>query len=153
MSLTPGYVFYGVVTIDFIYSVTPTTHKSFSGIKADVASVTIDKKESTFEIEDGTEYTNSEGWTGTLEFKLSQLDQTLLTTLETYAPGLTSGVDKVKFTFTELGSGSNFTVSIVGITGLTLGIETGTTWKMNIKYKITGAAGTNLSDLVTIAHA
>lgn len=153
MALTPGYVFYGVVTIAFIDSAGPTTRKSFSGIKADVASVTIDKKESTFEIEDGTEYTNSEGWTGTLEFKLSQLDQTLLTDLETYAPGLTGGVDQVKFTFTERGSGSNFTVTVEGISGLTLGIETGTTWKMNIKYKITAAAGDTLSDFVTIAHA
>lgn len=153
MALSLTKAFYGPVTIDFRDSVAPASRFSKSGIKADVMTVTIEKKTDVIELEDGQEIKNANGWTGTLELKISELDDTDLTALETYAPGATNGIDQVKITFTDRGSGTNYTVTIDNITSIETGIETGTTWKTVIKLGITGSASEVLTDFVTVAHA
>lgn len=153
MALSLTKVFYGPVTIDFIDSAGPTTRLSKSGIKADIPSVSITPKTDTIELEDGQEIKNAQGWTGSFELMISELDDTDLTTLETYKPGASGGIDRIKVTFTDRGSGSNYTVTIDGISSLEVAIETGTTWKTKMTFGISGAAGDELTDLITVAHA
>lgn len=150
MALALSKVYRGPVTIDFIYTAGPTTHLSYSGIKADVLVLNIEQKETTETIEDGQEIKNADGWTGTAELKVSQLDDTDLQTLEDQAPGTATGVDKIKVTFTALGNGSDHYIEITGISSLVVAMETGGTWKLVLKYGITAAASAKMHDFVSI---
>lgn len=153
MALSLSKALYGVQTIQFIDSAGPTTRHSYSGIKSDVAAINLEKKETVLTLEDGQEIKTSDGWTGSIELKISQLDDTDITTLETYKPGASGGINTVKFIFTDLGSGSDTYITVAGISSMSLNVESGGTWKLVIKLGLTGAADDELTDLLTVAHA
>lgn len=153
MALSLTKAFYGPVTIDFRDSVAPASRLSKSGIKADIPAFTLEKKTDVIELEDGQEIKNANGWTGSFELKISELDDTDISALETYAPGLTNGINQIKITFTDRGSGSDYTITLDNVTSMELGIETGTTWKLVIKCGITGSASEVMTDFITVAHA
>lgn len=145
--------FFGVVTVDFQTSAAASVI-GWTGIKSGVLEVSLEQKEDVLEFEDGSENKTKKGWTGSAKLSIGQLDQTALTTLETYAPGTGTGeIDRVVVTFTERGTGSNYKVTITGLTSLKLNLASGDYWKQVIEFGITGAASLTLSDLVTIAHA
>jgi len=153
MALDTTNTFYGPMTIDFIYSSGPTTHLSYTGIKADVVTTSFAKKKDVNELADGSELEDMKGWTGTIEMELEELDATDIGLLQTYKPGATSGIDNVKITFTSRGSGSNYTLTFSSLSYIDVGIVSGKAWKTKITVGITGAADDELTDLVTIAHA
>jgi len=145
--------FYGITTLD-LQTTASASVIGWTGLKAGVAELTVEQKQTVLEFEDGSEVKQAEGWTGTLKFALGQLDQTDLATLEDNAPGQGSTpIAKAKFTFTDRGTGSDYHVTISGLDSLKPGLQTGDYWQTTCEFGISAAADQNLHDFVTIAHA
>lgn len=152
MALDSDKLFRGPVTIDFRDSVAPASRFSLTGIKADIPQMAITPKEDTFEVADGVEYTDDKGTTGEFVIEFEELDDTDWTTLTTYKPGATNGIDSVKITFTNLGNGSDHHITFANVVGLKKELLTGKAWKTKLTAKISAGAGVALEDFITIAH-
>jgi hypothetical protein len=151
---TGGDLWHGPVTVDF-YNTDPTPDVSLftiTGLLASVPSLSFEKKTSTITLADGSEVTNSQGWSGTLELAWESFDQTTITTLEGMAPGQTTDVEEIRFTFTDLGSGTNTYATLKQISGLDLSIETGDAWKLKATITVTGSASDDLSSLIVFTQ-
>ena len=144
--------FYGVTTVDVQQS-NGTSIIGWTGLKASTLEVSVEQKAETIEFEDGSEATNKQGWTGSAKLSIGQLDNTDLQTLEDNAPGLGTSASKIKVTFTERGTGTNYTVTVSGLASLKVGLATGTYWKQLIEYGISAAASAMMHDFIAIAHA
>lgn len=151
---TSGDLWHGPVTIDF-YNTDPNPDVSLytiTGLLASIPSLNFEKKTAAITLADGSEVTNATGWSGTLEIAFEAFDQTTITTLEGMAPGQTTDVEEIRFTFTDLGSGTNTYATLKQISGLDLSVETGDAWKLKISVAVTGAASDNLSDLIVFTQ-